>query len=114
MSACPICERGAPLGVIAEHPYTWLTSRADPPSPGYVCVVNKRHVVEPFELEGAERAAFWDDILDAAARIQRALGSRKVNYEIHGNTIAHLHAHVFQRFDSAPTHDLDVLRKALA
>jgi diadenosine tetraphosphate (Ap4A) HIT family hydrolase len=114
MSGCPICERGEPLDVIAERRYTWITAGADPPEPGYVCVVNKRHVVEPFELEGEERAAFWEDVLDTADRVQRLLGSRKVNYEIHGNTIPHLHAHLYQRFDDPPPHDVEAIRKALA
>ena len=59
MSGCPICERGEPLDVIAARRYTWITAGANSPSPGYVCMVNKRHVVERFELEGQERAAFY-------------------------------------------------------
>jgi diadenosine tetraphosphate (Ap4A) HIT family hydrolase len=114
MSGCPICERGAPLDVIAEREYTWITSQNEPPSPGYVCVVNKRHVVEPFELVGEERTAFWDDLLDAASRVQRLLASKKVNYQIRGNTIPHLHAHVFQIFDASPPHDVHALRDALS
>jgi diadenosine tetraphosphate (Ap4A) HIT family hydrolase len=65
---------------------------------GYVCVVSKRHVVEPYELPPDERAAFWDDVLFAAERVARLLRPVKVNYEIHGNSLPHLHAHVFPRF----------------
>ena len=37
-----------------------------------------------------------------------------VTYEIHGNTIPHLHAHLYQRFDDPPTHDIEAIRRALA
>ncbi|HET7045345.1 MAG TPA: HIT domain-containing protein [Gaiellaceae bacterium] len=97
-SSCSICERGAPLGILVERPTTWITSDERAVVHGYLCVVAKRHVVEPYELEGEERAAFWEDVLFAAERLARLLDPTKVNYEIHGNTLAHLHAHVYARF----------------
>ena len=98
-SACPICERGgAPPDTIAELAVSWVTSGLGPvPVRGYACVVAKRHVVEPYELEGDERAAFWEDVLVAAEAIARHLRSAKMNYEIHGNTIPHLHVHLLPR-----------------
>ncbi|HEY7397212.1 MAG TPA: HIT domain-containing protein [Gaiellaceae bacterium] len=97
-SACEICVRGEPLGVVAERPTTWITSDTRTLSRGYLCVVAKRHVVEPFELVGDERAAFWEDVLVAAERLAALVRPVKVNYEIHGNSLAHLHAHVFARY----------------
>jgi diadenosine tetraphosphate (Ap4A) HIT family hydrolase len=69
---------------------------------GYVCVVSKRHVVEPFELRGVERAAFWEDTLRAAEAVHRLFQPTKVNYEIHGNTIPHLHVHICPRYPNDP------------
>ena len=97
-SACPICARRRPRGVIAERATTWITSGSRVPTRGYVCVVSKRHVVEPWELEAPERGLFWDDLVDAAKRVAFLLAPVKVNYEIHGNSLPHLHAHVFPRF----------------
>jgi diadenosine tetraphosphate (Ap4A) HIT family hydrolase len=97
-SSCPICLRGQPLGVLVERATTWITSDQSAATRGYICVVNKRHVVEPYELIGAERAAFWDDLLFAADRLARLVGPQKVNYEIHGNTLPHLHAHIYARY----------------
>jgi len=124
---CPICAGGGPDGVLAERPSTWITSAPRVPLPGYVCVVAKHHVVEPFELAGDERHAFWDDVLFAAERLAARLRPVKVNYEIHGNTIPHLHAHVYPRFRGdrfvggpidgradPVEHDLDRLREAFA
>ena len=70
--ACPICERGGPPpDTIAELGVSWVTSGLGPlPVRGYACVVAKRHVVEPYELEGDERAAFWEDVLVAAEALE--------------------------------------------
>jgi hypothetical protein len=98
-SECPICERGGPPpDTIAELGVSWVTSGLGPlPVRGYACVVAKRHVVEPYELQGDERAAFWEDVLVAAHAIARHLHPAKMNYELHGNTIPHLHVHLLPR-----------------
>jgi len=114
---CPICDRGAPLGILVERPTTWITSDVEAPGRGYLCVVAKRHVVEPFELEGGERSAFWEDVLFAAERLTRLAAVHKLNYEIHGNTLAHLHAHVYaldSRFEAVENVPLGELRAALS
>jgi diadenosine tetraphosphate (Ap4A) HIT family hydrolase len=69
---------------------------------GYVCVVSKQHVIEPFELEGVERPAFCDETLRAAEAVHAVFQPVKINYEIHGNTIPHLHVHVFPRYPGDP------------
>jgi diadenosine tetraphosphate (Ap4A) HIT family hydrolase len=39
----------------------------------------------------------------AVARELRAVTrARKINYEIHGNTLPHLHAHLYPRFEGDP------------
>jgi diadenosine tetraphosphate (Ap4A) HIT family hydrolase len=77
---------------------TWYTGGSPSPVLGYMCVVSKRHVVEPFELRGKERAAFWEETLKAAEAVSRVFRPVKINYEIHGNTIPHLHVHIFPRY----------------
>jgi diadenosine tetraphosphate (Ap4A) HIT family hydrolase len=94
---CPICARGQPLNVVAELPASWLTAPPEIPLPGYLCLVARTHVREPFELPGPERRAFWDDV-DRVAQITAELARPdKLNYEIHGNTLEHLHLHLFPR-----------------
>ena len=99
---CVICARGVPLDLLVEMPSTWVTAAQEAPLPDYVCVVSKIHVSEPFELRGEARRAFWDDVSTVAEAIQRATGSPKMNYEIHGNTIPHLHLHLYPRFSGDP------------
>lgn len=65
-------------------------------------MVAKRHVVEPFEPPPPERAPFWEDKLLAARALARLFRPRKLNYEIHGNTIPHLHVHVYPRYPGDP------------
>jgi diadenosine tetraphosphate (Ap4A) HIT family hydrolase len=99
---CPICANGQPLDVVAELATTWITAQADAPLPGYACVVSKRHVVEPFELPGPELDAFWHEAMLAARTVSELYRPTKMNYEIHGNTIPHLHLHLYPRFADDP------------
>lgn len=101
-TSCPICGRGAPLDVVAELATTWVTAAPEAPLPGYACVVAKRHVVEPFELSGPERIAFWEEAMRVARALHQLLEPIKMNYEIHGNTVPHLHMHLFPRFRGDP------------
>lgn len=100
--SCPICGRGEPLDVLAEFSEAWVTGGEDAPLPGYACVVSKHHVVEPFHLSGPDGAAFWSDAMLAARVLDRLFNPMKMNYEIHGNTIPHLHLHLFPRFAEDP------------
>jgi diadenosine tetraphosphate (Ap4A) HIT family hydrolase len=100
--SCPICVRGEPLDLLAEFPYTWITAQEEAPLPGYACVVAKQHVVEPFHLSAGDASAFWIDAMRAARALDGLFNATKMNYEIHGNTIQHLHLHLFPRFDGDP------------
>lgn len=90
-STCPICRQGEPLLVLLEMQASWVTAPPTAPLPGYVCVVSKRHVVEPYQLRPIERQMWWEEVMLAAEAITELLRSPKMNYEIHGNTIPHLH-----------------------
>jgi diadenosine tetraphosphate (Ap4A) HIT family hydrolase len=94
---CPICERGEPTDVVSDLPHTWVTAPPRTPLAGYVVIVSKTHVREPFELDEVERLGFWTDVDTVAAAIAAGLRPDKLNYEIHGNTIPHLHLHLFPR-----------------
>lgn len=99
---CPICKSGKPYDLIAELPYSWVTGPELAPLPGYVAVLSKRHAVEPFELPLPERTGFWEDSMLAARALAKLFQPVKVNYEIHGNTIPHLHMHIFPRTPGDP------------
>src|SRR6266540_3410005 len=99
---CPICRRGRPRDVVAVLQSAWVSAPSRAALPGYVAVVAKRHVVEPFELPAPSGFAFWRDVLLVAKALADLFSPVKMNYEIHGNTIPHLHVHLYPRFPADP------------
>lgn len=94
---CPICAAGRPLDVIANGQAVWVTAQPVAALPGYVCVVAKTHAVEPFDLSVDEQRLFWSETMAVARAVRDVVLSPKMNYEIHGNTLQHLHMHLYPR-----------------
>jgi diadenosine tetraphosphate (Ap4A) HIT family hydrolase len=94
---CVICQAGAPLDVIVELETCWATAGREAALPGYVCVIARDHHNEPFEMPPAEQARFWQEAMAIATAVDRVVQPVKMNYEIHGNTLPHLHLHLFPR-----------------
>jgi diadenosine tetraphosphate (Ap4A) HIT family hydrolase len=99
---CVICQQGGPLDVIAELPAVWVSAPVRAVLPGYTCVVARRHVEEPFELPEPDAAAFWAESMSVAAAIHALVQPLRMNYEIHGNSIPHLHLHLYPRLVGDP------------
>lgn len=96
--ACPICRRQEPLDVVAKLEASWVTMQEAAPVPGYVCLVSLTHAVELHDLPEAVASAFMRDAQKVSAAIVSVTGAVKINYEIHGNSIPHLHMHFFPRY----------------
>lgn len=99
---CVICSADGPLHVIAEFETCWATAAPEAPLPGYVCVVAHGHYNEPFEMPADERTSFWRDVMTIAAAVNEFVQPVKMNYEIHGNTLPHVHVHLFPRQPDDP------------
>jgi diadenosine tetraphosphate (Ap4A) HIT family hydrolase len=81
----------------AENSDAYLMKKVH--QPGYAVVIWRgRHVAEPTELEDWEAAAFWHDVLRVGRAILGHYGAAKMNYQVLGNALPHLHAHVVARF----------------
>lgn len=80
--------------------HNWVTAPPRASLPGYVCLVARKHVAEPFELD--DGGGWWAECMAVARVLKEELGSTKINYEIHGNTIPHLHLHLYPRFEGDP------------
>ena len=91
-----------PWTIIAELSSGWVTAPAEAPLAGYVSIVARAHVNEPFELSVPEQARFWTDAMLVAAAVASVVSPIKMNYEIHGNTLPHLHLHLFPRHADDP------------
>jgi len=101
-TACPICSDptrdGKPYGVIAELRGAYVTTEEHAPMRGYCCLVFKRHAVELHDLAPAEAADLMADMQVVSAALSRVLQPAKINIEMHGNSLPHLHLHFYPRF----------------
>lgn len=101
-SACPICVRGQPLDIIAVLDASWVTMSERAPMAGYVCLVSRLHAVDLHNLTVIQAAAFMHDAHRVSSALSAVTRSVKLNYEIHGNTLPHLHMHFFPRYVGDP------------
>ena len=69
---------------------------------GYACLVFRRHAVELHELSEIEGQNFMRDIRRLSGAVQKVTSAVKLNYEVHGNTIPHLHMHFYPRYQGDP------------
>jgi diadenosine tetraphosphate (Ap4A) HIT family hydrolase len=107
---CPLCAQGRTdadeFGVrifAGECSDAYLQREAV--QPGYVVVVWRgRHAAEPTDLNPQESSLYWAEVLLVARQLARYYNPAQTNYEIHGNTVPHLHTHVLMRYlnDSPP------------
>lgn len=108
--ACSLCAEGRPEepeGRIRFFSSQWSDGylHLSGVQRGYAAVIWRgRHVVEPTELSEKEATAFWFDLLQVGRAMQVVYRPLKMNYQLLGNRIPHLHWLVAQRFsdDVAP------------
>jgi diadenosine tetraphosphate (Ap4A) HIT family hydrolase len=86
------------MDVVAKLEASWVTMQEAAPVPGYVCLVSQTHVVDLHDLPTAIACAFMRDARRVSMAVARVTGAVKINYEIHGNSIPHLHMHYFPRY----------------
>lgn len=60
-------------------------------------MLSKIHAVEPFELPEIDQVRFWTEAMLVARALTPLLRPIKMSYEIHGNTLPHLHMHLIPR-----------------
>jgi diadenosine tetraphosphate (Ap4A) HIT family hydrolase len=66
---------------------------------GYcVLVYNRGHATELFRLSKEERRLFCEDLNRLAEAIYNGLNPHKLNYELLGNSVPHLHWHLIPRY----------------
>lgn len=103
---CPICQSirttGQPPDALVALGASWVTAPRRAPLPGYVCLVARRHVIEPYQLPEPEQQAFFAETLATARAVAELLRPVRVSYELHGNSIPHLHLHLYPRHAGDP------------
>jgi len=70
---------------------------------GYTVIIWRgRHVAEPTELSDGEAAAYWLEVLRVGRALEQHFEPVKLNYDVLGNSLPHLHTHVVPRFAEDP------------
>jgi diadenosine tetraphosphate (Ap4A) HIT family hydrolase len=105
---CAMCAEGRPdetpygVRIHAGEVSDAYLQRADVQR-GYTIVIWRgRHVAEPTELGDGEAALFWLELLRVGRALEGHLRPVKVNYQLLGNELPHLHAHVVPRYADDP------------
>ncbi len=84
-------------GTITELESGYLTTQREQTLPGYCCLVFGRHAAEIHELDENEARIFMRDMRRVGRAVQKVTGAVKMNLELHGNTIPHLHVYFYPR-----------------
>lgn len=106
--SCPLCTRvrliraGEYPYLVAELPAGYVVLGEFQAWRGYTVLVAKACVAELHQLPPEERRQFLADLTLSAEAVWNAFRPRKLNYEILGNLVPHLHAHVFPRHTDDP------------
>ena len=106
--ACPFCDKLSNLGrlppeeVVAEFTHSVALLGPWQYYHGYCILVARRHATELSRLDPAERRGYCDEMCRLAEAIEVAFGPDKLNYELLGNQVPHLHWHLFPRYRDDP------------
>lgn len=87
---------------IAELEHCYVMLNRDQFFPGYCFVFTKEHHTELFHLEPAVRQGVMEEVTTVAAALNRLFTPTKMNYELLGNMVPHMHWHLVPRFDTDP------------
>jgi diadenosine tetraphosphate (Ap4A) HIT family hydrolase len=70
---------------------------------GYTVVIWRgRHVAEPTELSADAAGSYWLEVLRVGRALEQHLAPVKMNYDVLGNSLPHLHTHVLPRYADDP------------
>ena len=104
MTDCPLCHRwnsDSELRII-ELPHSYVILNRDQYFSGYTLLFTKHHATELFHLDRDVRVALMEEVSLVAQALYSVFTPAKINYELLGNMVPHLHWHIVPRFLSDP------------
>jgi len=113
---CPLCaecqsnEPVSPEGFTVERLHiSQLRLMRNQYIAGYAVLICTKHVREPYHLDPNEQTLFFSDLTRAARALDHVFAPTKMNYQMLGNLVPHLHAHLVPRYfgDPAPGRPID-------
>jgi diadenosine tetraphosphate (Ap4A) HIT family hydrolase len=104
MQTCQMCAKWVdePDLRIAELEQCCVTLNRDQFFPGYSFVFARRHVTELFHLDRQTRQTVMEEVTTVAAALYNLFKPAKINYELLGNMVPHMHWHLVPRFTTDP------------
>jgi diadenosine tetraphosphate (Ap4A) HIT family hydrolase len=105
---CPMCAQGRPdetpygARIFAGEVSDAYLQRADKQRGYTISIWRGRHVAEPTELEPEEASAYWLEVVQVGRALEQYLQPVKMNYELLGNSLPHMHTHVMPRYADDP------------
>lgn len=102
--SCKACNGGWPKTdhFIADLGLSKAYLHDDQFFPGWTVVVFKRHATELFHLAPTERIQLMEEVSRMAKVLAEVFDAHKINYELLGNQLPHIHWHVIPRLKNDP------------
>lgn len=107
-NVCPLCDKLSRLNelpadeVVWQFPHSVALLGPWQFYTGYCVLIARSHHTELHQLAPAIRHAFLDEMTLLARAIEITFQPRKMNYELLGNQVPHLHWHLFPRGGDDP------------
>ncbi len=103
IEACVFCSKLANLAELPDEDVVWQFPHSVALlGPwqyyhGYCILIARGHATELSQLTFEDRHAYFEEMCQLARAIEVAFQPRKMNYELLGNQVPHLHWHLFPR-----------------
>jgi diadenosine tetraphosphate (Ap4A) HIT family hydrolase len=106
---CPLCAELAADAAVTDEGYvvadlavSRLRLSTHQSLPSYCVLICKQHVREPYELSPAQQLLFFEDMMRVGRALEHVFASVKMNFELLGNAVPHLHCHIKPRYYGDP------------
>ncbi|MHC1694094.1 MAG: GNAT family N-acetyltransferase [Eubacteriales bacterium] len=113
-SFCPVCNNEpAPDGQndIVMTKYVWVCGEYPGQGRlfGKMYVMPRKHYFQFEDIPSHEMTSFMSEVQRVGVALRKVTGAVKINYEMHSNSGAHLHIHLFPRYldDDFPSAPID-------
>jgi len=103
-SGCNICSGAWPRAdhLIIDLGLSKVFLHDDQFFPGWTVVVFQRHATELFHLAPPERMQLIEEVNLVARVVSQTYEATKINYELLGNQVPHIHWHIIPRLATDP------------
>jgi len=98
---CTRWEEDAALRIL-ETEHACVVLNHDQFFPGYTLLFTREHATELFHLDLEVRQALMEDVCRVAKALFKVFAPAKLNYELLGNMVPHIHWHLVPRFADEP------------